>query len=157
MEKVYSRQEEVYHKFYKHEYRITKERPPVADEAEKRFGVGFSRGTIFAYSPNIHDASGKVLEDLVVHELVHFEQQAEVGGPVNWWKIYFSDKEQRFKWEVEAYQIQFHWIKENWSRKVYFERLKTSSRQLMTMYGLTITEEEARALIMNGESYPQSA
>lgn len=138
------------------EYEITKQRPLVADDAEKKFGVNFERGTIFAYSPFIHDASGVVPFDLVVHELVHFKQQEAVGGPENWWKMYFDNSALRFQWELEAYQVQFKWIKENWSRKVYFERLKTSSRQLLTMYGLKLTEQECRDLIMNGDSYPQN-
>lgn len=138
-----------------YEFEIVRTPPSVAARAEKEFNVSFNNGTIFAYAPHIHDRSGIVPTDIVVHELVHFRQQAAVGGPKKWWEIYFTNPKQRFDWEIEAYREQFVWIKQNMSRKDYFLKLKVSSSQLVRMYSFDLTIEQARELIMNGTSYPQ--
>ncbi len=131
-------------------YNIITTPPPVYEKAREKFGIDFEH-TIFAYSPNIHVKSGKLRPDLIVHETTHFKQQEAVGGPEKWWEIYFVDAQQRFEWELEAYRIQWQFIKANYKVGQQQQLMNDIGRFLVKMYNLPITEKEARRLVHNPE------
>lgn len=138
------------------EYDIVRYPPAdIYDEAVKRFGIDFyNRGTVFAYAPYIHARSGKAESHLVHHELTHFKQQAAVGGPSKWWRIYFDNPKQRMAWELEAYQEQYKYVVENYRQKDHYPLLKEMAQFLVGMYDLEISFEMAKEMIKNPELSP---
>lgn len=121
------------------------DRPPkdIYDRAVKEFGVNFNKGVVFAYKPFIHSKNRHIESHLIHHELVHFKQQDAVGGPKNWWDIYFNDPKQRFEWEVEAYQEQYKYIVKNYAEKWHAKLLSEMAFFFTTLYDIDISIEEA--------------
>lgn len=83
-------------------------KPAIFDKCEKVFGISWEN-TIFAVYPHIHSKYA-LTDDIIEHELVHMQQQLDVGVD-KWWKIYFDDRQQRLKWELEAYKVQYQFLK----------------------------------------------
>lgn len=89
---------------------ISNEKPPVFDACVKQFDISWGN-TIFAYDPHIHTANS-ISDDIVEHELIHIKQQRDFGGVEKWWKVYLENDEMRLKWEIEAYRVQYKFLKE---------------------------------------------
>ena len=87
---------------------VLNSKPAIFDRCEKEFGISWDN-TIFAYSPHIHSKFA-LTDDLIEHELVHIQQQIKVGVDV-WWEAYFDYKKQRLDWEMEAYRVQYQFLK----------------------------------------------
>jgi len=107
-------------------------------------------GTVFAwdgtvYVPGLGDR--QLPPDLIAHERVHFAQQAAVGGPEAWWRLYIDDPEFRLEQEVEAYRAQWKILMRRPKRE-RFARLYAITCDLGgPMYGNLVTPARARALI----------
>lgn len=85
-------------------------------------------------------------EDLIEHEKVHMRQQG--NDPALWWKRYLDDNEFRLSQELEAYQVQYAWIKEHFNRETRRRFLKTIAKDLSSViYGHIITQEKAEERI----------
>lgn len=82
-------------------------KPAIFDKCEKEFGISWDN-TIFAVYPHIHSKFA-ITDDLIEHELVHIQQQSI--GVDKWWQIYFDDPPQRLIWELEAYKVQYQFLK----------------------------------------------
>lgn len=122
-------------------------KPPnnLCKRCEDRFGVDWNKGLIITYGDTIYCKS-KLTPDLMVHESTHVRQQTEMGKDT-WWEKYFTDDKFRLEQEVEAYQNQWNYIKENYnrhSRKTLYKHIIDS---MVKMYGNMCTEEEAINLI----------
>jgi len=99
----------------KREYTISNEYPPkrIYDKARRFFGdsVNFDKGTTFTVG-NVIYCKVQPPKDLLAHELVHVRQQTEMGYR-KWWRKYFKDVNFRYEQELEAYRIQYNWIRLN--------------------------------------------
>lgn len=98
--------------------------------------------TVIAYGNCIY-TNKDLHKDVLVHELVHLEQQKKYGLST-FTKKYLTDKNFRLQVEKEAYIAQLNSIKENGLRKAVLEDCVEALTS--GLYG-TISELEARALI----------
>lgn len=131
--------------------KILNEKPPIYD-AVVAAGLRFNPATVlFAYDDAIYNPSGQeVPEDIIAHEAVHLQQQAECGGAEAWWQRYLSDPYFRIQQEVEAYATQYaficNYIVRDRNRQVHV--LISLSRALSgPLYGSMISRSEAEKMI----------
>jgi hypothetical protein len=133
-------------------YEVTEDLPPkwIYDACVDKFGIDFYKGVIFTVNNKIHIFDKRLLtRDLLAHELTHIEQQKEMGYK-KWWEKYLEDTEFRLTQEYLAYQNQYQYCKEFYSRNARRIVLKHIIGSLSgPMYGNLITEEEARNLLTN--------
>lgn len=102
---------------------------------------------VFAYGDIIYNPSGKdIPEDVLVHEQVH-EKQMKNWLPDTWWLKYLLDKDFRKQAEVEAYSVQYRFVKERVPAKVAKLCLHDLASNLQKLYDLDITYWEASTLI----------
>lgn len=133
--------------------KISNNLPPIHiyERAVKQFGIDFYNGIVFAYDNTIHSIV-EPEEDIVVHEMTHFEQQERMGGADKWWDKYFDDPKFRLEQEIEAYQNQYKFLFKIVSNRDnlanYLWRMANNlSGQI---YGNMISHREAMKLIRNG-------
>jgi len=99
--------------------------------------------TIFAYDHVIY-SNNDLPRHLVIHELVHHEQQ-DHHGLDEWVDNYLNDEQFRLKMEVDAYTYQLKSIDDrNHRAKVWMESAKNLSSDL---YGNIISYKEAIKLL----------
>lgn len=120
---------------------IVHSKPDIFDLCEEKFGISWDN-TIFANYPYIH-TKYSITDDVIEHELVHMQQQLDNGGVENWWKIYFDNPPQRLKWELEAYKVQYKFLK-GIDRNELFKRVHFWASNLSGKgYGYLISLENA--------------
>lgn len=131
---------------------LVKAYPPNIREIEAVFDLT-GKKPVFTYGKvlfNPHDCT--VDQFLMAHEVTHTAQQGAVGGPIEWWERYLSDKEFRLKQEVEAYYAQFSLLKssrKDRNRIAWY--LHQIARDLSSpMYGSMCTLQEALKYIQHG-------
>lgn len=126
-------------------------RPPNYEEIVAAFPLAARMpGVIFAYGSEIFNPSGNLLPaSLVVHESVHSERQAEVGGPSLWWRDYISDIEFRFGEEVLAHRAEYqHFNTSGAGRNARRQYLSQVAHRLASpLYGSMVSASKAKALI----------
>ena len=126
--------------------------PPngVYERAVEMFGVSFEEGVAFTYGDTIH-SKNEPYADLVAHEEVHERQQLRIT-PELWWDRFFTSVEFRLDQELEAYRVQFKFIKKHVKdRNRQAKHLDFFAKSLSgTMYGNMISYREASKLIRNG-------
>jgi hypothetical protein len=126
---------------------VLNSKPSIFDRCEKEFGISWDN-TIFAYSPNIHSKFA-LTDDLIEHELVHIQQQSI--GVEKWWQIYFDDPPQRLAWELEAYRVQYQFLKRKntINKSELFKRVEFWASNLSgKSYGYLISLQDAIKEIM---------
>ena len=112
---------------------------PMLDEYKKQ-GFAITDKTIFALGQDIY-SDYPLSADLMVHELVHLKQQAEVGVK-EWVYDFLYTPAKRLEYELEAYKIQILSIKDrNYRTKVWLQSAKTLSSDL---YGNIISYQDAK-------------
>lgn len=132
--------------------KISLEKPPCYEEANKFFKLEeLNLGTIFTYGDTLYNPNNvQLTQDLIVHEMVHAEQQAhsDTGGKL-WWQMYLADPDFRLKQEAEAYSAQYKFICKNVKdRNARTRVLYQLARQLSgKMYGEIVSHSEAMRLI----------
>lgn len=87
------------------------DKPAIYDRINEIFGVEFDDGIIISYYPKIH-CKVKLSADKIVHEMMHMEQQKNLGVEL-WWNLFFSDEGFRLEQEVEAYRAEAAFIRRN--------------------------------------------
>lgn len=118
--------------------------PPNYEEIKSALPI--KKGNIYAYGNFIYNPSGgEIPEDIIVHEGVHQRQQGK--EPDVWWKRYLTDHDFRRDEEVEAYRVQYSFIKKHYPSKAHKEALNELAENLSTLYNLNITKSEAETLI----------
>lgn len=130
--------------------KISTEKPPIYDRAEKAFGTGlWDKGTIFTYGDTVHVKKGGMSLDLHAHEQVHIDRQAVYpGGASAWWDRYLTDKKFRLDEEVEAYRAQAAYIRGHMVNRVKRQQAIAWIHSCMAdMYGDMITLKEAQQLV----------
>lgn len=133
---------------------VSRQKPPkhIYDRCVEQFGVDFNKGIVFTVGDTIHSAV-EIPRDLMVHELTHVRQQREFpGGYEEWWNRYLEDPRFRYEQELEAYQNQYRWIKNNIKDRNQQARLFMEIAQLLSgeMYGNVVTLSEAMEAIKKG-------
>lgn len=100
----------------------------------------------FAYGDKIYFPMGETMaEDLLIHEGVHARQQ---GDKVEeWWDRYLTDSEFRQSQEVEAYAVQYNFIKQSRPEKIAKRYLEMFAHHLSMVYKLDINFHKAYAMI----------
>lgn len=121
--------------------------PPNIDQI-RLAGLRPDRGAVFAYGDIIYNPSGgEIPADIIFHENVHAEQQANYTSPDVWWAYYLGDREFRKKQEVEAYYKQWQFVKKH-VPKIGDEMVDNYADILSSpMYNLDITKYQALTLI----------
>lgn len=133
---------------------IVKAYPPNIREIEEVFDLT-GKKPVFTYGKvlfNPHDC--EVDQFLMAHEMTHTIQQDLIGGPIEWWKQYLSDKEFRLNQEIEAYHAQFTLLKKlRRDRNRISWYLHQIARDLSSpMYGNMCTLQEALKYIQHGNN-----
>lgn len=125
--------------------RVVQELPPNFNEIVTVFGP-LPHTVVFAYGDRIYSPSGTDLSpELVVHEETHLRQQAEVGGPEEWWRRYLADPDFRLAQEVEAYRAQLAAAPNRARRRELWRQV--SKDLASSMYGRLVTKDQARELL----------
>ena len=141
------------------EINITNEFPPqyIYNACVEKFGVSFRKGVIFTVGKNIHVfEKEKLTKDLIEHEITHVIQQMKMGVE-KWWDKYLNDPEFRLEQEVEAYREQYKYALKAFDREDRRMFLNDISKHLSGyMYGNLVTQEEAKELIKNYDTSPQT-
>lgn len=128
---------------------VKKENPPhgIAEECAIYFNLD-GRKPIFTFGDTIYNPhNGLIDQALYAHETVHTNQQG--NEPLAWWKRYFVDKRFRFEQELQAYRVQYRWIKrtvkdKNTQTKILLQLADDLSSP---MYGKLCTKSQALTLI----------
>lgn len=126
---------------------VLNSKPAIFDRCEKEFGISYEN-TIFAVKPHIH-TKYSITDDVIEHELVHIEQQSI--GVDKWWQIYFDDPPQRLAWELEAYSVQYQFLKRKntMNKQQLFDKVQFWSSNLSGKgYGYLISLQDAIKQIM---------
>lgn len=93
--------------------KIIKGYPPNYAEICKAIGKPESN-YMFTYGDTIYFPEGRSLDgrpDIIAHEEVHERQQSGwFMSPEKWWRRYLKDNTFRYKQELEAYRLQWHYI-----------------------------------------------
>ncbi len=123
--------------------------PPNIREITKKFDLD-GLMPVFAYGDTLYNPSGyDIPEDLMVHEETHHRQQLAYGIE-EWWALYLEKDTFRLSQEVEAYQNQYQFIKDKYSRQVRRKLLQDMAKNLSSkLYGHIISKQDAQELIKN--------
>ena len=91
--------------------RIINEKPPIYEDALKAFNFNPDT-TVFTYGDNLYNPAGLTIHtDLLIHEMVHMEQQKHDDTVAKiWWQRYIQDTAFRLDQELEAYGEQYRYI-----------------------------------------------
>lgn len=104
---------------------------------------------IFAYGHTIYNPGGGRLPlELIAHEEVHFQQQAE-EGPVKWWAKFLADPKFRLDQEIPAHRVEHRvFCKYNRDRNEQAQHLRRLGQRLAApMYGSLLTVNQAMKAI----------
>lgn len=124
--------------------------PPVYKKYRERFGaanVDWKHGLMIAYAGAIYTKI-EPTEDEIAHEETHLRQQDRIGLDL-WVEQYINDEKFRFDMELEAYQAQARYMRENdYRRKDRVVRIKEMAKLLSSgMYGSIINFSDALNLL----------
>lgn len=127
--------------------------PPNYDEIAKAFGFSSLPGTfnpVFAYGDTLYNPSGlPIAPDLMAHEETHEQQQSEIGVEL-WWQLYLENKSFRLKQEAEAYQNQYRYVLQHYTRSFRRSTLQKLAKDFSSaLYGNIISKKLAEEIIEN--------
>lgn len=92
------------------EYTIVGTEPDIMPTLTEMFAVTFE-DVVVTVGKNIHSKYPITL-DLLEHEKTHVRQQLSFeGGPEAWWAKYLEDEKFRLSQEVEAYRVQYQYLR----------------------------------------------
>lgn len=114
---------------------------PLMEKYKEKFAI--TDDTIFAYGDCIY-TNNALPQDILIHEMCHLNQQATVGLD-NWVEQFLNDPQARLRFELEAYRVQLHTIKDRNQRD---RRRRESARNLSSaLYGNIIDYDTAFKLL----------
>ena len=127
--------------------KVVNEYPPNIEEIKKVFPLD-DDGIIFAYGNTIYAPKvDNILDHFIKHEEVHQKQQGE--NVEEWWEQYLADPQFRLQQEIEAYRVQYAYIKPL-IRTLKQAWLHKFAKDLSgKMYGKLITFQKAKEIIKN--------
>ena len=124
--------------------------PPNYDEICKVFKIRGITNVVFTYGDTLYNpGKNTITGDLREHEETHAVQQENFpGGPAAWWKKYLEDVEFRLNQEVKAYQRQYQYCCEKYTRQERRKCLRFFAKSLSgPVYGNSVSESRAEQLI----------
>lgn len=131
--------------------KVSTQKPPqwILDAVKEQFGVVWESNVIFTYGDIISTYKGEMTEDLLTHEGHHTVQQENFGGPDKWWREYLANPQFRFNQELECYQRQYKWLKENEPNGMVRAKMLGHYATSLSgeMYGKLCTYDEAKEQI----------
>ena len=114
--------------------------------------VGERPEMVYCYGDTIFNPAGKEIPiDVYRHEQVHEQQQKEFISPELWWLKYLGDNDFRLSQELEAYSVQYRFIKNILPAKGQKEALFEFASNLSKLYQLPISYQKAENLIRQRE------
>jgi hypothetical protein len=122
--------------------------PPNYEQIKARFDLTGTK-PLFTYGKIVYNPhNAQMRPDLLVHEEIHVKQQGD--NPVEWWEKYLTDDEFRLSQELDAYSVQFGFVKNlkgMSSKKIawFLEQLATTLSS--PMYGNLLTYNQAQIKI----------
>lgn len=133
---------------------ILSEYPPNFDKISAALPGAHKEGVIFAYYPYVYKPHGdpEIRPELVAHEQVHLNRQAEGDGPEQWWDEYISNAAFRFEEEKLAHIVEAKSLVNQASdcRRATRRRIATwiGGRLAAPLYKSTSSKRECIKLIM---------
>lgn len=130
--------------------KISQDKPPNYEDIKKVLDIHGLEGEepIFCYGDTIYNAQEDLRPDLIVHEEVHSRQQGL--HPQVWWYQYLKDPVFRLEQELEAYAVQYKFIKKYLDNKLVKWGLEQMARNLSSpIYGNIIEHAVAESKIRN--------
>lgn len=126
--------------------KILEEYPPNYEKIKARFDLTEAK-PLFTYGDTIYNPhKAELRPDLLIHEEIHFHQQGD--KPEDWWDKYLEDDEFRLSQEVDAYAVQYDFVKNKVNTKKanwFLDRLaETLSSKI---YGELLTFQKAKTVI----------
>lgn len=128
--------------------KILEEFPPNYEAIKARFDLEGTK-PLFTYGRTIYNPHKAVLRsDLLVHEEIHCKQQGDT--PEEWWEKYLTDDDFRLAQELDAYAVQYGYVKElpqvDAKKSAWF--LDRCAETLSSpMYGNLLTFQKAKTAI----------
>lgn len=122
--------------------------PPNIDELRHTFPTDLPNHTpVFCYGDTLYNPTGgDIPADVERHEMVHAKQQG--GRPEWWWKQYTYDPAFRLAQELEAFAVQYRFVKANTTAAIAKECLDDLAATLASpLYALNITQPQAATMI----------
>lgn len=126
---------------------ISTQKPPNYEQILEVFDVK-DKPVVFTYGNVLYNVPEgyKVPEHLFMHEKIHSKQQGD--NPVDWWDKYMKDLDFRLEQEIEAYAVQYKFVKDTERRKTSDWFLDRIAHDLASeVYGSIIPFEQAKIKI----------
>lgn len=127
-------------------------RPPNFEKIAAALPAARKPGVIFCYGDKIYNPSAVMLSrPLVLHEMVHAEQQKEIGVE-EWWDRYIADPLFRIEQEVPAHIAEYRALVEKATNRHERRAALTmvAERLSSTLYGKAISDPVARKILEAG-------
>lgn len=108
-------------------------------------------GTVAVAFGRIVYANQEIDEHYKVHEATHLKQHRHsYFFAVIWWIKYLFSKKFRYEQELEAFAVQYQWIKKHWPKNKHQDILLHLSGQLSSeLYGSMVDIYQARINIIS--------
>lgn len=133
--------------------KILETNPPhnIRELCEGKFQI--EQKVVFTYGDTIYNPfKGYVDPALEAHETVHSIQQGD--DPLGWWNKYFVDSKFRFEQELQAYRVQYDFLKQRIKDRNTLARVLHSLALDISspIYGKIVELSEAKRLIRGGDT-----
>jgi hypothetical protein len=131
--------------------RILNEQCPIHSRIKEKFGPLVDKA-IFAWGDTIYNPAGaSISHPLLLHELVHADQQRNhPQGVEGWWELYLQSDKFRLEQEIPAHRMEYKTFCEmkkegRNERRLYLKSIV--SRLSGPLYGNLMTFEKAKQVI----------
>ncbi|MCK6462867.1 MAG: hypothetical protein L6Q29_03575 [Candidatus Pacebacteria bacterium] len=124
--------------------------PPNYSELQRFFPLNLPDYVpLFPYGDILYNPSGgEIAPDVLFHEEIHSNQQKKFSTPEQWWAKYIYDRYFRLEQELEAYYLQWQFVKKSLGSKAAKECLEELSDNLSSpLYQLNLTRSQAKTKI----------
>ena|SRR3990167_674920 len=127
--------------------KLSEQKPPNYTQILEHFDVK-DKPVVFTFGDCIWNVPKdyKMPEHLLKHEFIHSKQQGD--NPQEWWDKYIADPDFRLEQELEAYAVQYKFVKENFKRSHSDQFLDNIAHDLASeVYGSMIGFNEGQTKI----------
>ena len=106
------------------------------------------KDTIYCWGDTVYNPSGnEIPEDVWVHEALHTKQQEQYASPAIWWSRYLLEPAFRLEQELDAYAVQYAFVKEHYPAAAAAQALFDFALNLCSMYSVKLAIPTAEAQI----------